>query len=250
MSLSNYSPPLGEMAEGQRGSVANLIEQGEFAREKGQDERALSLLDRAIFEAGKKKDYASLLAALSHKLLVWKHAYLKAKDMAFLELMFSEAWGGLKIAQRVKVEKGFQAVFLLRIGHYFQYKGNYKLAQNYGRKALKFISKNDKARYAEYLGHFGLSQALAGNKQGLNTLKQALKLIEKAKKVRPFHKLVIHSGILTRASIALNKFGKKSEAREMLDAAFELAKILARQYKMPMRLHEALEIKKKKLKVF
>lgn len=247
-------------------NIKGFINRGELAREKGQDEKALSMLDKAIFEAGKKKDYASLLSALSHKLLIWKHAYLKTKDGVFLELMRYEAMAGLDIA-KAKNNKGFQAIFLLRLGHYEQYRGNYKQAVTLMSQGIKLTDRKDLAKYSEYLGHLGLSQSLAGNsdarqsrgrspdrkrrdKKGLSTLRQSLKLIEKAKKVRPFHRLVIHSGILLRTSIALNKFGKKSETREMQDAAIELSKILTNKYKMPMRLHEALEIRNKKLRVF
>lgn len=231
-------------------NLKKLTEQGELAREKNQDAKALSLLDQAILEAGRKKDYASLLLALSHKLLVWKHAYLKTRDQAFLELMLGEARSGLIIAKNTQVEKGLQAIFLLRIGHCFQYRNNYKLAEHYTKQAVQLISKKDQAKYAEYLGHYGLSQSLAKDKKGLDSLKQALKIIEKAKKVRPFHKLVIHSGLLLRTAIALKKFGKKQETEDMLFAATEISKILAKKYKMPMRLYQIQEIKNKKLIVF
>ncbi|MBI3952512.1 MAG: hypothetical protein HY336_00985 [Candidatus Doudnabacteria bacterium] len=227
-----------------------LIDKGELAREKGQNEKALSVLDKAVFVASQKKNYPSLLQALAHKLLVWKHLYLKTKDPAFLELMKSDAEAGLAIAKEKKVSKEFQAVFLLRIGHYYQYVSKYKEAVKFTKQAVNLIDEKKSGKYAEYLGHNGLSLTLSGQKQGLAILRKSLEIIKKAKNLRPFHKLVIHTGILMRLAISLNKFNKKSEAKDMLASAEKLAMILAKKYKMPFRLFQLNEIKKNKLIVF
>src|SRR3989338_7349700 len=138
-------------------NLKKLIREGELAREKDQNEKALLLLDRAIFSAISNKNYNSVLSALSHRLLVWKHAYLMTKDEVFLELMLADAKAGLRIAKSRKVDSGFIAIMQERIGHYYEYKKNFKRAKHELAYGLKFIDKKNLGKYSEYLGHYGLA---------------------------------------------------------------------------------------------
>jgi tetratricopeptide (TPR) repeat protein len=218
-----------------------LIEEAEITREQGKMDKSLALLSEAIIEAGRNNDWDSVLAALGQRIITYLHLYQETGDKNFLELFWADTQGGLKIARRTKASGENKAPLMLRIGQYHGLMGDHLTASSYHTAALNLLPRKKDGRFAEYLGFKGVELALAGNKKGLTDLEEALRIIETDTELRPFHKLVIKSGILLRIAEAKYKFKDKTW-NDALDDAFDIAETLSRKHKMKMRLYQAEQL--------
>ncbi|HYE22208.1 MAG TPA: hypothetical protein VD998_01315 [Verrucomicrobiae bacterium] len=222
------------------------LEEGEKAREQEDYALALKSFDQAIIEGVELDDPILILNALAQKLLVYKHMFQKTTNPVYNLLMLGDAQTGLKIAEEKKVTGQPKAVMLLRSGDYFFWKKDYATAQTLYEEAVLNVDQEKKGEYAEYLSHLGICQALNGNKTGLENLNKALTLASEDNTLRPFHKLVIVSGIHMRLAMANKKFGDTDKAIKEYETATTMAEELASVHKMPMRLKQ-LEIVAKEL---
>ena len=220
-----------------------LIEQGEIAREKENYSEALTALDKALIIAARDEQWTQLVNALAHKLLTYKHLFQKTGKDSFLELMLGEAQTGLKISEDKKILGQPKAVMLLRIGDYHFLKEEFAKAMSFYEEALENIEKEKKGEHAEYLSHLGLCQAELGKQEGLDNINQALQLALADDQTRPFHKLVILSGIHMRQAVAYNKFKQFEQAKASFEIAKTMAEELALEHKMSMRLKQLEKVK-------
>ncbi len=221
-----------------------LIQKAEIAREHNQQTKALELLDLTLIEVGLKKRYDLMLETLAQRLIIWLHYFQSTGDASFLELLVADARAGYAIGTTKKVKKGLVAIMLHRIGHYHFYKKEFKESAIFYKASLEDLLPKDKGQIAEYTGHYALSLILSGDKKGLTKLKQALVLASDDKKLRPFHKLIIESGLLIRLAIASWHLKDRKMYQEYLDEAQVLALVLKDKYKMPQRLQQITYLKK------
>lgn len=224
-------------------NLKKLIDQAEIAREKKQTDKALTLLDKAIWQAGADKQYNLILDALGHKMIIWLHQYQSSGDDCYLELMAAEARAGYMIGTAKKVDKGFLAIMLHRLGNYHYYLEEFKEASAFAKAALTNLNKKEAGRYGEYLAHYGVYSALEGDKKGIAHITEALHMVRQSRDLRTFHKMVVESGILIRLAIAAYAFGDEKFYVSALNEAQGLAKILNQEYKMPGRLDQIKKLK-------
>jgi tetratricopeptide (TPR) repeat protein len=219
-----------------------LIEQGEIAREHEDYSEALRCFDLAIVEAGSVKDWLSVTQALGHKLIIYKHLFQKTRERPFLELMLKDAEAYLNIANKKKLPSEIKKIPLLRIADYDFLTGAYTKAVTVYQSALAHIPKRKVNEIAEYQSHYALALIKANRPElGLDLLRDSLSKIEKAKGMRPSHRLVVKSGIFGRIALASIWMKDGITARQAFEKAMIDALILEKKYKRPMRLRQ-LEI--------
>jgi hypothetical protein len=231
-------------------NLKKLINQAEIAREKNQMAKALMLLDEVIWEAGTANRYDLTLDALGHKIIIWLHRFQFTGDESYLELMASEARAGYMIGTMKKVDKGFLAIMLHRLGHYHFYKKEFGEAASFAKASLAYISKKEAGKYAEYLGHYGLALALDGDKKGVQLLVDSLEMVRKSEDLRPFHYMIVESGVLIRIAVAAYANNDKKLFKSSLAEARIIASILDKKFKMPTRLDQVNKLEKNPKQLF
>jgi hypothetical protein len=91
---------------------------------------------------------------------------------------------------------------------------------------------------AEFLGHLGEAEGLSGKRVGVTHLEQAVEQICRAVDMRPFHKLVIESGVRLRLARVFMRLDRPREALEQLQQARTLSVVLDKEYAMASRLEQ------------
>ncbi len=229
-------------------NIQQMIERGEMAREHGEHAAALQYLDEALIAAADSQRPADIITVLGHRLLIYKHlAQSTGKDI-YYELMFGDTLNGLRLAEAHNISGVAKADMLLRQGDYFLVKKDNGKAVELFEQAIELLdlegpSKN-RGRYAEYLGHYGLSLVLAGDSSGLTRLAEALTLVEHNEELRPFHKLIILSGMHGRYVQAYVFLGDKAKATQHLDAAEKLAQELIDEHDISVRMDQMKKLRK------
>jgi tetratricopeptide (TPR) repeat protein len=226
-------------------SFHELIEKGEIARERKNYDRALLCFDLAINRASDNHDLFSVIEALGHRLLIYKHKFKKKRNRLFLELMLKDAEACLAIASKMKLPKEVNKVGYLRIGDYHYLTGAYTKAVTCYKKAISCIPKNKTNEIAEYQSHYGL--ALVKTKridQGLKNLFESLVTLRKSNSLTGFRRLTIESGILMRLSEGSRFAGNHAFADDYLEEAKQLAEVLETKHKMSNRLEEIEEMER------
>jgi tetratricopeptide (TPR) repeat protein len=216
-----------------------IISEGEEAREREDYPRAFERFDQAIVLAATKSDLTTLINALAHKLLIYKNLYQKTGNNWFNELMAGDAKTGLKIVEKSGLLGQPKAVILLRLGDYHINKKNYELAATAYKEGLENSDVNKPGEYAEYLSHLAWAQGLMGDKDAIAHLKKSLEIAESDTNLRPFHRLVILSGINMRLAEVYKVQDNPEESLAALDIAEKMAKELQSEFHMPMRLKQA-----------
>lgn len=233
----------------QKSKFKNLITKGEIAREKQDYKIALACFDEAMLISGKQKRWADFAEALGHKIVIDKNFWQTTKDRGFLELMRADVELGLNISKMKKLPGRYSAVFQLRMGDVLLQDKNFKKSVPWFRQALKSLAGTPKnAGYSEYLRHLAEGLILAGKEnEAEKILSRSLKLLQKDKNVRPFHRLNLELAVIACLALAIRKKDLK-RSKELLNKAFSMAKELKDKYKMPMRLKQ-LQIMKKEFKL-
>ena len=230
------------------GNFSALISEGELAREHRKYDKALSCFDRAIRIAGSEGENVAMMAALSHRALVWKHLFEQTGRRNFLELTKADSEAGLAVAKSDKsVPAEVTAPLLLRLGDYYRLMRDRELALSYYHQALDVVSKSSPGKVAEYESHYALALIEKGQvKKGFMLLSECLQAIQADQSYRPFHRLIVESGIWLRMAEAYK--GKNPAAYEKaLTEAEKLAKTLKIKHKMPMRLVQVENLRREKM---
>lgn len=232
----------------QKSKFKNLITKGEIAREKKNYKTALACFDEAMLISGKDGQWDDYVEAVGHKTVIDKNFWWITSDKGFLEQMRSNVELGLRISMMKKLPSRYLAVFQLRMGDVLVEEKKYKESVEWYRRSVRSLAGTSKnAGYGEYTGHLGRGLVLAKKKGAERILLRALKLIQKDRKVRPFHRLILESAVI--GSLALFYKNKNSQkSKEFFNQAFSMGKELKEKYKMPMRLKQ-LEIMKKEFRL-
>ena len=208
------------------------IREAERICEEGHPRDAMEILDRVIEFTRKNGDPETESSALGYKIVCLKHIYQNTRDEKVLQQMH----GYIKLGMILPISAQSKAVFHLRLGDVYTAKQDYKSAERSYRKAA-WLVRRDKVMYPEYLGHYAESKAMNGKSQrAIIMILIALQKVEEAKNnFRPFHYLILVSGLyarLAKASIKARKFGLAVNA---LFQGYTRAWWLAIRYKMPQR---------------
>ena len=212
---------------------AKLLETGEIAREQEQYTKALNIFNELIVTAGLAKKHIYVFDALIHRSHLYKHLYQKTNDAVFLLLMSNDAQTSYQIA-KTKLKNKLDVAFM-DLGNFHYLKEDFEQSSKYYNLAIKHLNNKPKAPYAEFLSHLGISQVLAGRKQGLVLLKKAGALIAQDQSLRPFHKLVVESGNDMRVLLATHKLRTEHNTKLLKTKIASQVNLLAKKYGMPMR---------------
>lgn len=220
------------------------IKQGEMATEHQQHPEAMQAYTMAILTAANNKNYEQVVQALGQRLIIYKHKWQLSGDAVFLELLKGDADTGTAIVEKYSLEGHSKAVMLLRSGDYFYENKNYSEAANNYANAVDNLPEGDIAQ-PEFLGHLGVALCLSGDNGGLEKLNTALNLAEADRNLRPFHKIIIISGIQMRLAESEYAFGNIEKAKEHLEIAFQLGKELESEHNIGMRTVQIKNLKDK-----
>jgi glycosyltransferase involved in cell wall biosynthesis len=123
---------------------------------------------------------------------------------------------------------------------YWMYKEDFTQALEQFALALEELSKSNPkpSIQAEYLGHYGQALAKSGHTEGFAKLKEALQIIRTHRDLRPFHQLIVESGILLRLADAYISRHDLDNARSYLKEAKPLVDELAQEHGMEMRQNQ------------
>lgn len=225
-----------------RNAAKQLIRDAELMREQGEPEIAAGMLQTAFFLALKMDDDDLAADSGGHLLVCYKLAEEMTRNTqyAVFGVHFAESCMAF-----LDVPDPVYAVFSLRKGDFYTLLDDYSEAEPCYQEAIKLAGRRNKARYAEYLGHLGLCQAINKKEIGLANLMEAEELIRKDKSLREFHRLTVLCGILMRKASAAAALGKKNMVKPALLEAAALAKTLKEQHHMPVRFAQVREATKR-----
>ncbi len=216
--------------------IRKLFEQFENFSEQGQTSEAVRVIGKACLEAASTGRPDLVVETFNHKLHIFKHLFQRTGQEIYLSLMRSEALSAVNLAKKYRVQGSPRAAALLRYADTFYLEDDYKKSTPIYLQALEALPKAASGEYAEFLSHWAISAIkLRKEKKNLEQLKQALSMAESDIALRPFHKLIVVSGIQGRLAEACGVLNDREQAENYLLAAEGNAKILEKEYHMPMR---------------
>jgi len=223
------------------------MEQGEVAREKGDQAQALTSLDQALLLAVQEKEYSTAVNILGQHLLVFKVRYEQTGDDTFMELLYADVLAGLRLCDHNHIAGQPKSVMLLRGGDYFLHKRDYATAaEQYGMAVaeLNKTSREPEETLAEYIGYWANALVKNGDHTAFAKFDEALHILEEHHGLRPFHQLIVESGILLRQADAYNFVGQKDKAIAIWNKAKQIADSIASEHGMNMRQKQAEKLGK------
>ena len=235
-------------------SAQDLKDLGEKAGLLGQTANALSYFEQAFIAAVHEHNDNELINILAHISIIYKHQFHLLDDtdiqrIPFIEMMGAHAQAGVHIAEEKGISGQPKSAVMLRVGDYYFAKKDYtEAAQRYhlALEELKEYDRPDKNQiYAEYVGHYGQALGMSGDIQGVVELNKALGITEALteEQVRPFHKLILLTGLLLRLAEVHMHFNNIEEAKAVLVKAEPIAKDLDHTHNMPDRLKQIQKFK-------
>lgn len=219
-----------------------LIEKGEKERELGNISEALSLFEQAILVAITENRITDVVEALGQKLLVYKHHFQTTQNTMFLEFMRSDIETGMRLVEKHNLDGHPKAVMNLRMGDYYLENKAAKSSVPYYKAAVDALPEVNPGMKAEFISHYGRALVEAGDGSGIDLTKEALVLAEKDETLRPFHRLIILSGIHMRLVVEYMKLDNKAMATEHLNIAEQQSQQLADEHHMVVRLAQAKQL--------
>lgn len=210
----------------------NLIREAERICEQGHPHEAMEILNRVIENTRKNGDPEMESSALGHKIVCLKHIYQNTRDEKTLEKIH----GHIKLGMMLPISEQHKAVFHLRLGDVYTARQDYQNAERSYRKAARLV-RRDKIVHPEYLGHYAESKAVNGKPLlAIVLILIALRKVDEAKDIlRPFHRLILVSGLYARLAKSAIKARKFPLALSALFKGYALAWWLAIKHKMPQR---------------
>lgn len=195
-----------------------LHKQSEIAREQDRHLDALKLIEEALLEYQKEKNYKGFIKALQNRVLIYKHLYLLTNDAVFTFLARSDAETTLHIAKFHNLH-GLLSSSYFRIGEIAMIANNFEEAIENYKKALDTYTGSD-AEKGDFRYHLGTALYLNGDKEeGKRNLLRGLKEIQENRTgFDSFLANVWESGCYMRLAEVL-KDDEPKEAKEYLDQA-------------------------------
>lgn len=210
------------------------IEQAEELREQGNSDEAMVLLTEVVQQAQERGHLNLVASALGHRILCHKHLFQNTGNEVHLVNMEQDVAHGLALP----IAEMDKAVFYLRQGDTFLFRNYAQQAENAYDTACTLVAKGGHAE-AEYLGHLAEAKSLNGKcNEAIELLLQAIGIANIAQNVRPFHKLIILSGLqarLIKTALACKKYGLAIGA---FVNGYSIAWWLRLWYHMPQRLNQ------------
>ncbi len=227
-------------------SIRELKEAGEQAGLQGDTAKALASFELAFIQAANQENDAELLNCIAHIAIIYKHQFhtLAPEDphrIPFVEMMGAYAMAGVRIADQKAIIGQPRSAAILRVGDYYYAKSMYQQAADTYHDAIEEMKNYEGLDkdliLAEYRGHYGQALGMIGDETGIKELNEALQTIEglQEEQVRPFHKLIILTGIFMRLAEVYLHLGKQKDAENVLAKALPMAEDLAQKYDMPDR---------------
>lgn len=204
----------------------------EVFREQGKTNQALIVLNALISDASAHSDRVA--EALGHRILCYKHLYQNTEDINHLHNMCIDARKGLGL----QIPRTSKAKFYLRLGDVYMLQGSFVAAERAYRIAYEVCKKGDYSK-AEFLGHWAEAKALNGKcAEAIGLLKHALAHLKVFPPPRPFHRLIVVSGVEARLVRAAFKCKSYGLAMKYLIHSYMLAWWLKIYYGNPVRLKQ------------
>lgn len=221
-----------------KGDLEEMIKGAEKVRERGRTNLAIVLFEDVINES-KKLGWPDIQAsALGHLIVCYKHLYQKSGNTVHVKQMIELCKRGMIL----DVPEGTKSVFALRKGDCYGIFGEFDLAANEYRKAIKMAAGNS-ALIAEYQGHQADNLIDKGSpEEALNRLKSAdLTLYFESDSLRLFHYRTIKAGFRYKMAKAAYRIGKYGSAVLYGVQGFWLALVLAIRHLKPARLMQIFQ---------
>lgn len=199
-------------------TAEELHKKSEEEREKDNHLEALKLIEEALIEYQKEKNYKGFIKALQSRCLIYKHLALLTDDGVFIYLARSDAETSLKIVYSHNLHELMSSSYF-RIGEIEMLAKNFEEAIKNYKKALEtYIGSG--AEKGDFRYHLG--EALYKNgqkKEGLEVLLEGLKEIkENRNEVDSFLANVWESGCYMRLA-EVSKDDEPDKAKEYLTGA-------------------------------
>ena len=121
------------------------------------------MLNWVLLRAAEQSKLSSLVAALSERVLVYKHYFKKTERQPWLELMKSDCEAMLNLVEKYNL-KQYKHVAYFRLGEVYRHANSYNKAAEYYHLALKYfkgrLSQRDDWHY-----HLGAVLYFSGKQQ-------------------------------------------------------------------------------------
>lgn len=213
MKISNYSS---------YESMNHLHRKAEQAREEDRHVDALKLIDRAILDYQKEKNFEGLSRVLQSRVLTYKHIFLLTKDKKYIDLAKHDAEISLEIAKKHNLLNVISSCYF-RLGEVAMLLKDYKSAiKNYQLALDNYAGTN--AEKGDYRYHLGEAIYRNGDRnKGKEIILKGLKEIQNnSDEVDPFLTHVWESGCYMKLAELL-KDVNGDEARGYLTKAQTIA---------------------------
>ncbi len=209
-----------------------LCEEGDLNGSFSVLERAEKFLGYANLVEPKQQSFYGKI--LSQRIICNKHLWQNKRDLKYLKLMSEDVLSGLNL----KISKNEKAVFCLRCGDVFAAQDDFDKAEENYQLAYDLVNKGDFAE-AEYLGHLAEIKSRNGkNAEALKLFEKALFIMQTQAEIRPFHKLIIESGLYMRLAKCLFATAHYYMAMKFLFRSYKMCLKLKFIHGMPQRLKQ------------
>ncbi len=204
--------------------AANGIEiqkEADILREEGKSLNAIDVYNQAIVRYQEDKDYSNMMAALTGRLLSWKHLFYKTEDKIYAIFVKKAAEEMLEIAKEYNLLNRLYLIHFLNGTSAILLK-DYSSAEIEFKKAVK-LYPFDNAEKGDWIAHLGDAMYRNGKKEeGKNMILQGVSLIkERSCQIDSFLFNVWVSGAYLRLAKLL-KTDNLEESKSFLNQAKEI----------------------------
>lgn len=158
-------------------SGTELHKEADKVREEGKSLLAIDLYNQAIVRYQEAKDYASIMGALTGRLLSWKHLFYKTEDKIYAIFVKKEAETMLEVA------KAYDLLDRLYLIHYLNGTSAI-LLKDYSSAEIEFsqaieLYPSENAEKGDWRAHLGDAMYRNGKKEeGKKTILEGVKIIK------------------------------------------------------------------------
>jgi hypothetical protein len=144
-------------------SGVELREEADRVREEGRSLAAIDLYNQAIVQYQASKDYSDMLAALTGRLLSWKHLFYKTEDKIYAIFVKKEAEMMLEVAKTYNLMDRLYLIHFLNGTSAILLK-DYNLAEKEFDQAVQLYPTENPEK-GDWIGHLGDAMYRNGKKE-------------------------------------------------------------------------------------
>lgn len=204
-------------------TTAELQKQADVLREEGQSLKAIDMYNHVIVRYQEDKNYTNMMAALTGRLLSWKHLFYKTEDKIYAIFVKKEAEAILEIAKEYQLG-GLHLIHFLNGTSAILLK-DYSTAEKEFGQAVE-LYPIDNAEKGDWMAHLGEAVYRNGKKEeGKKLILQGVqKIEEKSSQLDSFLFNVWVSGAYLRLAKLLKPDNKEesqfflSKAKKIIDS--------------------------------